>query len=213
MATLGLCCYGSGLCNDITQAGLEDCATDPPVPARWTFMPSGVAPASSWAQCSRCAAFLTHKWHGLVARMFPKLPCAPDVLPCCLATLRHMSWVLPQGVADELKGKVSVVKIDTDRYPNIASRYGVKVRMQQKLLCLPPSHAACIQVAGSGTVLACSVPPDVCACRLCRPGACSMHLPCSTSSCLQWYQPAVSCCCAGAAHAAAVPGWQGSGQD
>jgi hypothetical protein len=32
-----------------------------------------------------------------------------------------------QGVADELKGKVSVVKIDTDKYPSIASRYGVKV--------------------------------------------------------------------------------------
>ena len=26
-----------------------------------------------------------------------------------------------------MKGKVSVVKIDTDKYPNIASRYGIKV--------------------------------------------------------------------------------------
>ena len=34
-----------------------------------------------------------------------------------------------QGVASELKGKVSVVKIDTDKYPSIASRYGIKVRL------------------------------------------------------------------------------------
>lgn len=33
-----------------------------------------------------------------------------------------------QGIADDMKGKVSVVKIDTDKYPNIASRYGIKVR-------------------------------------------------------------------------------------
>lgn len=26
-----------------------------------------------------------------------------------------------------MKGKVSVVKIDTDKYPNIASKYGIKV--------------------------------------------------------------------------------------
>lgn len=32
-----------------------------------------------------------------------------------------------QGVASELKGKVNVVKIDTDKYPTIASRYGIKV--------------------------------------------------------------------------------------
>lgn len=32
-----------------------------------------------------------------------------------------------QGIADEMKGKVSVVKIDTDKYPNLASRYGIKV--------------------------------------------------------------------------------------
>ncbi len=32
-----------------------------------------------------------------------------------------------QGIADEMEGKVSVVKIDTDKYPNIASRYGIKV--------------------------------------------------------------------------------------
>ena len=32
-----------------------------------------------------------------------------------------------QGIADEMKGKVSVVKIDTDKYPNIASKYGIKV--------------------------------------------------------------------------------------
>ena len=34
---------------------------------------------------------------------------------------------LLQGIADEMKGKVSVVKIDTDKYPKIASRYGIKV--------------------------------------------------------------------------------------
>lgn len=32
-----------------------------------------------------------------------------------------------QGIADEMEGKVSVVKIDTDKYPSIASRYGIKV--------------------------------------------------------------------------------------
>jgi hypothetical protein len=33
-----------------------------------------------------------------------------------------------QGIADDMEGKLSVVKIDTDKYPNIASRYGIKVR-------------------------------------------------------------------------------------
>jgi hypothetical protein len=38
-----------------------------------------------------------------------------------------LSCVPVQGIADEMKGKVSVVKIDTDKYPNLASRYGIKV--------------------------------------------------------------------------------------
>ncbi|CAL5221889.1 g4153 [Coccomyxa viridis] len=46
----------------------------------------------------------------------------------------HAQWCGPcklmgdslRGIADEMKGKVSVVKIDTDKYPNIASRYGIK---------------------------------------------------------------------------------------
>jgi thioredoxin len=46
----------------------------------------------------------------------------------------HATWCGPcklmgdalRGIADEMKGKVSVVKIDTDKYPNIASRYGIK---------------------------------------------------------------------------------------
>lgn len=48
----------------------------------------------------------------------------------CLSFRQHVL----QGIADEMKGKVSVVKIDTDKYPNIASRYGIKVRD------LPPAH-------------------------------------------------------------------------
>ncbi|CAK0779755.1 hypothetical protein CVIRNUC_004843 [Coccomyxa viridis] len=46
----------------------------------------------------------------------------------------HAQWCGPcklmgdalRGIADEMKGKVSVVKIDTDKYPKIASRYGIK---------------------------------------------------------------------------------------
>ncbi|BDA43812.1 Thioredoxin 1 [Coccomyxa sp. Obi] len=46
----------------------------------------------------------------------------------------HAQWCGPcklmgdslRGIADEMEGKVSVVKIDTDKYPNIASRYGIK---------------------------------------------------------------------------------------
>lgn len=46
----------------------------------------------------------------------------------------HAQWCGPcklmgdalRGIADEMKGKVSVVKIDTDKYPNLASRYGIK---------------------------------------------------------------------------------------
>lgn len=38
-----------------------------------------------------------------------------------------LPFIPMQGIADEMKGKVSVVKIDTDKYPNLASRYGIKV--------------------------------------------------------------------------------------
>ena len=46
-----------------------------------------------------------------------------------------------QGIADEMKGKVSVVKIDTDKYPNIASRYGIKVC---SCFCLSDGHLASV---------------------------------------------------------------------
>ncbi|EIE19254.1 thioredoxin M [Coccomyxa subellipsoidea C-169] len=46
----------------------------------------------------------------------------------------HAQWCGPcklmgdslRGIADDMEGKLSVVKIDTDKYPSIASRYGIK---------------------------------------------------------------------------------------
>ena len=37
-----------------------------------------------------------------------------------------MRSVLLQEVAPQIKGKVTVVKIDTEKYPNLAARYGIQ---------------------------------------------------------------------------------------
>ncbi len=50
-----------------------------------------------------------------------------------------------QGIADDMEGKLSVVKIDTDKYPSIASRYGIKVRnILLRIRFGPASTETCI---------------------------------------------------------------------
>lgn len=61
-----------------------------------------------------------------------------------------------QPIASEMKGQVSVVRVDTDQYPKLASRYNIKVSaasvqltMSRNVCCVVSEEFICVHEVSS----------------------------------------------------------------